>query len=455
MNNILINFLDTDSYKFSHACSAEKTMYPPNLEYAMAYIEARKNGPILFFGLQYILENLKVPTKEEIETANILIKNQVGKGIFNKDAWLELSNKGYFPLKIKALPEGTVINSKEVLATVENTEAGFGWLVGWFETILLRVWYPTSVATNSYKIKQVLKSFLEKTGDVSSLDYMLHDFGSRSTTCSEQAGIGGMSHLLNFKGTDTFFGYLYANKFYNALLENLASSIPASEHSTITSWGRANEKTSYENIIKSYGGKGKTFACVTDSYNIWESLHIWKELEPILLEVGGTLVIRPDSGDPVLTPVKTINKLLELFGYTVNDKGYKLLPSHIRVIQGDGVDINSITQILTLLEIQGISANNIAFGMGGALLQNVNRDTYSFAYKFCNVTVNGEDRDVFKAPLEDPTKASKKGKITLNKEKKTVLLNSLTEKDELLRIVYLNGGLVNKLNFDEIKNNID
>jgi nicotinamide phosphoribosyltransferase len=150
----------------------------------------------------------------------------------------------------------------------------------------------------------------------------------------------------------------------------------------------------YEKVIRTYGGRGKIFACVSDSYNIWEALKMWKELEPILLEVGGTLVIRPDSGDPVTTPVQVIEELIDLFGYTVNTKGYKVLPDHIRVIQGDGVDEESIVRIMQRMVDRKLSIDNIAFGMGGGLLQSLTRDTLGWAMKCSAACVNDEWRDV-------------------------------------------------------------
>ena len=451
INNIALSFLDTDSYKFSHMARFNKSMFPKNMDYAMAYLEARKGDHTLFFGLNYILKNFKVPTLNEVELASKLIECHMSKDIFNKEGWISVSEKGYLPLKIKAVPEGTIINGKEVLLTVENTEPGYAWLVGWFETMLLRIWYPTTVATISYDIKQMLKKYLEKNGNLNDLDFMLHDFGSRGTTCAEQAGIGGMAHLINFKGSDTFNSFLYAIQYYNADMNNLSFSIPASEHSTITSWGKDNEVDAYKNIIETFGGEGKVFSCVSDSYNIWNALKIWKQLEPTLLKVGGRLVVRPDSGDPVETPIKVIEELMNLFGYSYNEKGYKILPNHIRVIQGDGVYKESIEMILKTLDEKGISSSNIVFGMGGALLQRVNRDTFSFAYKVCSVTIDGDERDVFKSPIGDNSKASKKGRITLNKDKKTVLLKDIDPEDELLNVVYLNGKILSKDDFSTIR----
>jgi len=404
----MIKFFDVDSYKISH-----HKQYPEGATHAMAYVEARGGDHVKFFGLQYILQQLEVPTKEQVEKVAEYARLHFGRDdIFNREGWLQLADLGYYPLRIRAVKEGGVYPTSVPLITIENTHPDFVWLVTWFETQILRVWYPTNVATISYDIRQTVMKFLEKNGTPETIGIKIHDFGSRGSSSSESAMIGGMSHLLNFQGTDTLAGWMGAIDWYDADPSSLAFSIAASEHSTITCWGRENEKEAYRNMIHQFGGEGNIYACVSDSYNIWHALNIWKELEGEILEKGGTLVIRPDSGDPVKTPVDVVMRLLQLFGYTYNEKGYKVLPDHIRVIQGDGVHKESIRQILHNLDMYGVSADNINFGMGGALLQRHDRDTFKFAYKVSAITIDGEDRDVYKDPVTDPGKKSKKGYIT-------------------------------------------
>jgi nicotinamide phosphoribosyltransferase len=444
MNDNFIQFFDTDSYKVS-----QHKQYPEGMNYAMAYIEARGGtDAVKFFGLQYILKQLKVPTEAEVEWARSYAKMHFGRDdVFNYEGWTQLSELGYFPLKIKAVKEGTVVPAKECLVTVENTHPDFAWLVSWFETQFVRVWYPTTVATISYDIKKMINYYLEKNGTPGSM-FKLHDFGSRGVSSSESAMIGGMAHLLNFAGTDTLAAYMGAVEYYNANPETLAFSVPASEHSTITSWGADFEIDAFRNMIKQFGAPGAIYACVSDSYNIWDAIRKWKDLEPDILEQGGTLVIRPDSGCPVATPVKVVQLCIETFGATLNDKGYLVLPDHIRVIQGDGVEWKSIHEIYDRLDDLQISSDNIGFGMGGALLQKMDRDTFKFAMKMCYCEVNGEGRDVYKNPITDNGKKSKSGKLTLNTDLKTVTLTD--DVDEVLVVVY-NDGIVKEWDFEDIR----
>lgn len=452
----IIDFMDVDSYKIT-----QWRQYPKGMTDAVSYLEARGGGErVKFFGLQYILKNMNVPTVEQVEIAKALADYHLSQGVdrrmFNFDGWMEVAKLGYFPLRIKAVKEGTVVPTKQVLFTIENTLPGFGWLVGWFETQLMRVWYPTNVATISYEIKQTIAKYLSMTsgldniGQKFAINFKLHDFGGRGASVREAAGVGGMAHLTNFYGTDTFVAIMYAWVFYGELPR--AYSIAASEHSTITSWGRDFEIDAFRNMIEEFGGEGQIYACVSDSYDIMAALDKWYQLWPVILKKGGTLVIRPDSGDPVATPVAVIERAMELFGHkTVN--GFKVLPDQIRVTQGDGIDHAIIEEILETLYQKGISADNIAFGMGGALLQKHNRDTFKIAIKLSAALVNGEWRDVYKDPITDKGKASKKGRLTLVEGEngpETVRIEDINGRKELLDVVYEDSKLVKEYTFAEV-----
>ena len=225
--------LNTDSYKVSMF-----KQYPVGTTGVYSYIESRggRYDRTVFFGLQaFIKEYLLDPiTQNDIDFAEEILTAH-GEP-FNRAGWQYILDKhmGYLPVVIKAVPEGSVIPVKHVLATIENTDPECFWLTTWLETALLRaVWYPTTVATQSWTIKQVIKNFLEKTGDPSTINFKLHDFGARGVSSMESAGIGGAAHLVNFMGTDTITGVLYAREFYNAGISGF--SIPAAEHSVACS----------------------------------------------------------------------------------------------------------------------------------------------------------------------------------------------------------------------------
>ncbi len=446
--NIII---DTDSYKSSHW-----KQYPPQTTSTYSYLESRggKYGHTVFFGLQYILkEYLSEPvTMDMVEEAKSFFEAH-GEP-FNYDGWAYIAKdlKGKLPLRIRAVPEGSVIPVHNVLMDVENTDPKCFWLTSWVETMLMRLWYPTTVATQSWHIKRLISSYLEKSSDSpkDEISFKLHDFGSRGVSSQESAGIGGAAHLVNFLGSDTVAGVRFANYYYNEAMA--AFSIPAAEHSTMTTWGRENEVEAYRNMLKQYAQPGKLLAVVSDSYDLWNALeNIWgTKLKNEVIASGATVVIRPDSGHPATIVQKTLQLLADKFGFSYNTKGYKVL-NNVRVIQGDGINEESIREILELALKDGFSATNIAFGMGGALLQQVNRDTQRFAYKCSSVTINGKEIGVNKDPITDPGKASKKGKLDLVYRGGKYSTVPATVGSELV-VVFENGVIKKEYKLVEIRN---
>jgi nicotinamide phosphoribosyltransferase len=465
-NNILIL---SDSYKVTHW-----PQYPQGTDTVTSYLESRGGmfKETLVIGLNYILKTYltgQVVTEEKIQKAKKFWDAHLGPGHFNESGWRYILEKydGYLPVTIKAVPEGTVVPTGNVLVYIHNNGGEpTRWLTNYLESILLQVWYPITVGTLSREIKKVFIKYLKKTTDYNKeqitgiVNFMLHDFGFRGVSSVESSGIGGLAHLVNFRGTDTATAILLAQEIYNTD-EMLAFSIPASEHSTITSWGEENEVKAYENMLDAY--PTGTRACVSDSYNILRACEeLWGgKLREKVLNLNGRLVIRPDSGDPVQTLKKVFHILWDKFGGRTNSKGFKVLDDHVRVIQGDGVNYESIIEILDMMVEEGFSAENIVFGMGGALLQKVDRDTQKFAFKCCSITINGEERDVQKHPLEvdkygniiQSFKTSKKGHLKLVKTANgfETIQNCKDDEGDVMVKVFENGHLLVDYTFDEIR----
>lgn len=461
MKNVMLEnlLLKTDSYKLSH-----HVQYPEGTENVYSYLESRlgaKYPETVFFGLQYILKKYLqgiVVTKEKIEQAKRISDMHVGPDIFNYEGWNYILEKleGKLPLKIMAVAEGTPVSVNNILMSIENTDKNCYWLTNYVETLLSRVWYSSTVCTISRYNKYNILNSLEKTGDVSGIDFKLHDFGARGVSSSEQASIGGAAHLVNFKGTDTLEALVLLEEYYNTT-EMSGFSIPASEHSTITSWGREHEVDAMRNMLEQYP-KGLV-ACVSDSYDIYNACkNIWgKELHDLIMKRDGTLVIRPDSGDPVKLIPDIMSTLVDRFGATRNSKGYLVLNPHVRVIQGDGITPETIPPILEELNKCGYSTDNLAFGSGGGLLMKCDRDVQRFAIKCSEVIVNGESREVFKQPITDGNKTSKKGRLALIKDStgkfESIPENQLNGRENLLKTVFENGKIIKEYNLDEIRKN--
>lgn len=452
-HNLILN---TDSYKVSHW-----VQYPPGMDAMFSYIESRggRYDRTVFFGLQSILkEYLSTPvTRADVAEAKELFAAH-GEP-FNEAGWLQIVERhgGRIPVAIRAVPEGSVVPTHNVLATIESTDPQSFWVASYLETLLLRVWYPTTVATISWHIKQLIREYLNATSDdpAAQLAFKLHDFGARGVSSYESAAIGGLAHLVNFQGTDTVAALVAGRRYYHEPMAGF--SIPAAEHSTITAWGRDGEEAAYRNMLRQYGKAGGIFACVSDSYDVYAAIEkLWGgSLKREVIASGATLVVRPDSGNPPDVVERCAVLLDRAFGSVVNRKGFKVL-NHVRLIQGDGINPTSIREILERLKAAGFAADNIAFGMGGALLQHLNRDTQKFAMKCSAARIDGRWVDVYKDPVTDPGKASKRGRLDLVREARgryaTVALGDRApaQASELVE-VYRDGELLRDWTLREVR----
>jgi nicotinamide phosphoribosyltransferase len=467
--------LATDSYKVSHY-----RQYPPGTEYVYSYFESRggKFDEVCFFGLQYFIKRYLsgvTVTADKIAYAKEILDNHMGPGHFNEEGWNHILNNcgGMLPISIKAVPEGSVVPTKNVLFTMVNTDPKCFWLTNYLETLLVEVWYPMTVATNSREQKKILQKYLVKTGCDAAPDgfinFMLHDFGYRGVSSVESAGIGGAGHLVSFWGTDTVAALLTIKHYYGGekvplpidpsiKLDIAGLSIPAAEHSTITSWGRDHEVEAFENMLDQY--PEGLVAVVSDSYDVFKAItELWgKTLKEKIKNRKGKLVVRPDSGDPPVIVPQLLGLLCEAFAedVTTTSTGHKKLPPYIGMIQGDGISYESLGDILKAMDEKGFCADNLAFGSGGALLQKLNRDTQKCAFKCCEITkADGSKTEVYKDPITDPGKKSKKGQLTLEKDADgkftTVTEGKGTPEKDCLVEVFRNGQLLTYWDFETVR----
>jgi nicotinamide phosphoribosyltransferase len=455
-----------DAYKYSHY-----KLYAPGTTKIYSYLESRGGvfDETVFYGLQYFIKEYlegQAFTKENIDEAEKILNDAFGRrGVFNRDNFEYILTKynGRLPVRIKAVAEGTVVPTRNVLMTIENTDPKCFWLTNFLETLLMQVWYPITVATLSREIKKVVQHYFNKTATdmwLTGVELVLNDFGFRGVSSVESAGLGGSAHLVNFHGSDTVYALAFAQKYYNAQTL-FGVSVPATEHSIMTMLGPKREKETFAHVLKAY--PTGIISVVSDSYNIFNAVsELWgTEFRDEILEGQGMLVIRPDSGDPVQTLLKVFEILFEKFGFTVNTKGYRVLPKQVRVIQGDGVDYHSIKQIYDALSDKGISAENLLLGMGGALLQKVNRDTQKFALKCSYAEVGSEKIAVMKSPVEmneegkmmPSFKASKAGRLKLVDDGAGFRTVAESEPGvDLLETVFENGELKKEYTFEDICN---
>lgn len=460
MNNLSKTnlLLLTDSYKVGHWLQ-----YPPKSERIYSYFESRLPGAkIPFFGLQYLLKEYIMPgiTQDDIDEAEETFNSHFGQSIFNRDGWQYVINEygGAIPLDIRAVPEGVVVDGGNALMTVENNDPNLWWLGNYFDPLFTELWAPCTVAAKSWAAKQVLKRFANDTATDLDVLFKLHDFGFRGSMAVEAAALAGAAHLINFLGTDNLPALRLLKRHYNGMMAGF--SIPAAEHSTITTWGENHEAEAYRNMMLQFP-KGLV-AVVSDSYDIFNATEkIWGErLKEYVEGRDGTLVIRPDSGDPLVVIPRLLRILAEKFGATTNDKGYWVLPSFIRLIQGDGITNETMEAILSQMKSDGWSMENIAFGSGGGLLQKHDRDTYRFAFKASHIKFEGgATRDVFKKPITDIGKVSKAGRLGLVRTKsgrwETIPQDSVRPGTDWLYPVFSNGNLLRDFDLATVRTNTE
>ncbi|XP_037796465.1 nicotinamide phosphoribosyltransferase-like [Penaeus monodon] len=244
-----------DCYKTSH-----HKAYPPGTSSLYAYFESRggRFPYTVFFGLQYILKRWlcgPVITKEMVLEAKEVLGTVFKRDdVFNEDGWNYILERhgGRIPVRIRAVPEGSVVPVKNVLFTVESTDPAVPWVTNFFETLLVQVWYPMTVATISRIHKQVIHYYMSLTHDsLETVEFSLHDAGYRGVSSVESAALGGAAHMINFKASDTVAGSSMLRKFYQ--LKGVAGfSTPSSEHSTVTTWGREGEAQAHRHMLEVY-----------------------------------------------------------------------------------------------------------------------------------------------------------------------------------------------------------
>lgn len=468
---------DTDSYKLSH-----HPQYAAGATRMMSYICSRGGlfDESVWFGLQAIIKQYLCGRVTEEQAKNMVAWAQVHM-MDNQAEELEVAlvavandYSGRIPITIRSIPEGSIVPAKIPLATIESVvdDPRIFSIVSYFETRLLSVWAPTTVATNCYNIRKTIYAALELSADDpdAEIDFKLHDFGSRGTPGQEASMMTGLGQLAIFKGSDNIAAILGARYAYDEPMA--AFSINASEHSSTTSHGRGNEERLVDVMFDRFAKPGAIFATVIDSYDAIDFIRtIAPKYEQRLIDSGATWVFRPDSGDPIKMPVQTVVELDKVFGHSVNTKGYKVL-NNVRVIQGDGIGPDQVGEILWALFELGYSASNIAFGMGGGLLQKINRDTLKFSMKCCAIKVHGEWNDVYKDPavydedwnvLEDVAsfKTSLAGVLeTMVKdgEYKSITRDQMQAAkddgwDSAFKTIFHNGFLLEEQTLEEVRSN--
>jgi len=421
-----------DFYKVSH-----KNQYPKGTELVYSTWTARTSRlagvkHVVAFGFQAFIQDYLIdyfnrhffgrPQDEVVREYKRVI--QFTLGIADPDAAhiAELHELGYLPIRIKAVKEGSLVPIKVPMLTIENTKPEFFWLTNYLETLMsCQLWLPANSATIAFEYRQILQDYALRTnGDTTGVPFQGHDFSMRGMGSLEAAKSSGAGHLLSFTGTDTIPAILYLEDHYHANIETelVGTSIPATEHSVMCAHGR-DEMASYRYLIKEVYPSGFV-SIVSDTWDLWSVLDVViRGLKEDIMSRDGRVVIRPDSGDPVLIlcgdpdsehPLArkgVIEILWDIFGGTITERGYKQLDSHIGAIYGDAITLDRCREICEKLAQKGFASTNMVYGIGSFTYQYNTRDTFGFALKSTFTVVDGEERKIYKDPATDTNKMKK------------------------------------------------
>ena len=475
----------TDAYKLGHIFQ-----YPAKTQMVYSNFTCRSDklasnvlgdfdGKVVFFGLQGVIQELLVeawgeffsmPEDEAMAKYQRRMDGFFG-GNFDISHMRELHKLGHLPIQIKALPEGSRVNIKVPLFTIRNTRPDFAWLVNYLETSLsAEIWKPITSATTAYEYKRLLSRYAEQTGtDPQFVPWQAHDFSFRGLSGCHDAAVSGAAHLLSFTGTDVVPALEYLEQYYYAAGTFIGGSVPATEHSVMCMGGKEGERETFRRLICDTYPSG-IVSIVSDTWDFWSTLTIIaSSLKEEILARAGKVVFRPDSGNPFHiicgdptapagSPAATgaVETLWQIFGGTVNARGFKELNTHVGLIYGDSITLGLAESILYRLTAMGFASSIIVFGVGSYTYQYATRDTFGSAMKATYGIVNGESHALSKDPKTDSgLKKSASGLLRVEKEDGNfVLYQDQTwhgEQGGELKVVFCDGIIGHTTTLEEIR----
>jgi nicotinamide phosphoribosyltransferase len=477
-----------DFYKSDH-----RRQYPSGTTEVYSNLTARSSkfglsNRVVFFGLQYFIKSFLIdtwnnnffnmPKKIVINSYKNRMDNSLGAGVIETSHIEALHNLGYLPIKIKALPEGSIVPCGIPLLTIVNTHPEFFWLTNYIETSLsAHLWKPITSATTAFEFKKLLHAYASLTdSDVDFVKYQAHDFSFRGMSGIEDAAINGAAHLTSFVGTDTIPAIDLIEQYYDVSSSNclIGTSIPATEHSVMCMGTEDGEFDTFKRLITETYPSGM-ISIVSDTWDFWRVLTDYlPRLKKEIMDRDGKVVIRPDSGDPVKiicgdpdAPIGSpqydgaVKCLIKIFGYKSTLTGHKLMDSHIGLIYGDSITYDRAKLILSILHSLELAPGNIVFGIGSYTYQFVTRDNYSFAIKATSGVVNGKRIGISKSPKTDISreKISAYGLLRVDLCEENMILHEdqdqIQEEDGLLEVVFENGKLVRSVCFMSIREKLE
>lgn len=481
-----------DFYKAVHS-----EMLPKGMTKSVSYYTPRRSRvdmwpKVVNFGLQMFIKHWLIEVfnrdffyqKESkvVESYQRIIDNTMGKGIYDIEKIRNLHRLGYLPVEIVALPEGLEVPMRVPIFGITNTHPDFAWLPQALESLIsAEVWYPMVCATVGHTYRDIVNKWYDKTCDDDlPRRRALGNFDFRGDQCVEAALGAAGGWLLSFVNTATVPAIPYMERMYNCdcTKEEVGFGAISTEHFVMCSNFAVDgdEKKFFVRLLTElYPNNG--FSVVSDSYDYWKVVdELIPELKKEILNHNGPMLVRGDSGDdPCDVVTKTVFKLWDTFGGTINSKGYKVLDPHIRAIYGDSITIDRADMIYQILEDKGFAACNVSLGVGSfsmhcivedGVMKPFTRDTFSSAIKACYAVINDISYNIFKDPKTDresknPFKKSHKGCVRVfydadgNMTCEDQLTYEESLKNSLMRVIFRNGEMIEEESLNDIRQRLN
>lgn len=389
---------------------------------------------VVMFGLQGFIKTYLIdyfneeffdkPFEEIIYEYKRIMDASLGKDAYKIDKIESLHKLGYLPIEIVALPEGTIVPMHVPMFGITNTHKDFAWLPQSLESLIsAEMWHPMLAATVGMTYRGIVNHYYDLTcEDNIPRSKALGAFDFRGEECLESAVKAGAGWCLSFLNTATVptIPYLEKNYFCDCTKESVAYGSPSTEHSVMCSnYAVDGDEITLLRRLLTEIYPNTSFSAVLDSYDYWNIIdNILPQLKTEIMNHNGCMLMRGDSGDCVEVVTKTVFKLWEEFGGTVNSKGYKVLDPHVKAIYGDSITVQRCEEIYRILMKNGFACSNVALGVGSfsfqcieedGVLKPFTRDTFSSCIKATYCEINGKPFPIFKNPKDGGFKKSQKG----------------------------------------------
>lgn len=472
-----------DFYKAVHA-----EMLPKGITKSVSYFTPRMSrvnrwDKVVMFGLQGFIKTYLIdyfneeffnkPFDEAISEYMRIMNASLSKDAYKYDKIMKLHKLGYLPIEIIALPEGTLVPMHVPMFGITNTHPDFAWLPQALESLnSAEMWHPMLAATVGYTYRQIVNKYYDLTCDDNiSRARALGSFDFRGEECLQSAVKAGAGWCLSFLNTATVPTIPYLEQMYNCdcTKEPVAFGSPSTEHSVMCSnYAVDGDEETFIRRALTEIYPNTSFSCVCDSYDYWNVVdNILPNLRKEIMEHNGCFLVRGDSGDPVEVVTKTVFRLWEHFGGTINSKGYKVLDPHIKAIYGDSITVQRCEEIYKILTKNGFACSNVALGVGSfsfqcieedGILKPFTRDTFSSCIKATYCEIDGKPYPIFKNPKDCGFKKSQKGCcIVYKNDDGYVYFDGYTWEEaqgevNLLKTIFKDGKMIREQSLAEIRN---